>query len=340
MSIESAGNYRGQDVQRVTIRSRAGASAQILTWGAALADLHVPWRGTSQRVTLGLKSLDDYVKYSPHMGAIAGRFANRIGGARFELDGRTYDLPKNFVDRHCLHGGVEGQAFGKRPWTLGRVESDAVTLTLSSPDGDAGFPGNLTVTCEYRLIGPATLRIALGATSDKATPINLAPHGYFNLDGEETIAHHTLQIESDFKTLLDEDSICTGEIVSVEGSPHDFRMPGPMVSKGADGQLFPYDINFCLRSRGVLARAATARSEKNGLSMEVWTDQPGVQFYDAHKVNIPVEGIHGWKYGARAGFCLEPQVFPNSPNIAHFPNCILRPGQEWRQTTELRFSTD
>jgi aldose 1-epimerase len=116
-------------------------------------------------------------------------------------------------------------------------------------------------------------------------------------------------------------------------------MPRPMIQKVADGMLFPYDINFCLRSRGALARAATARSEKNGLSMEVWTDQPGVQFYDAHKVDIPVEGIHGRRYGARAGFCLEPQVFPNSPNIAHFPNCILRPGEEWRQTTELRFAS-
>jgi aldose 1-epimerase len=167
--------------------------------------------------------------------------------------------------------------------------------------------------------------------------VNFAPHGYFNLDDSPTIEHHTLQIESDFNTMLDEDSVCTGEIRRVDGTPYDFRIARSVIEKRSDGALFPYDMNYCLRTRGTMARAATLRSQKNGLSMEVWTDQPGVQLYDAHKVDIPVEGIHGWKYGARSGLCLEPQVFANSPNIAHFPNCVLRPGETWRQTTELRF---
>ncbi len=337
MTVEIFGHHRGEDIQRATIRSASGASAQILTWGAALGDLLVPWNGAPQRVTLGLKTIDDYVKYSPHMGAIAGRFANRIRGGQFDLDGKTYNLPKNFLEKHCLHGGIEGQAFGKRAWKLGRVADNSATLTLQSPDGDAGFPGNLSVSCEYSFVESLTLRIALTATSDKATVMNLAPHGYFNFDDSPTIEHHTLQVESDLYAVLDEDSICTGEIRRVDGSPYDFRIARSVIEKRPDGGLFPYDINYCLRTRGTLARAATVRSDKNGLSMQVWTDQPGVQFYDAHKVDIPVEGIHGWKYGARCGLCLEPQVFPNSPNVAHFPNCVLRPGETWRQTTELRF---
>ncbi len=337
MSIEIAGTFEGQEIKRIAIRSPSGASAQVLTWGATLADLKVPWRGAAQRVLLGLRSLDDYVKYSPHMGAIAGPFANRIRDGRFTLDGKTYDLPRNFLGKHCLHGG--GNGLGKRAWTLQRAERDAVTLAADLPDGEAGFPGNRSFTCEYRLSDPATLSIAVSATTDKATPLNLAPHGYYNLDDSETIEHHTLQLEADFYTRLDDESICTGEIAKVDGSPYDFRSARTVVSKGSDGNPFPYDINFCARGfRSGLARAATVRSSRNGLAMEVWTDQPGVQFYDAHKVDIPVEGIHGHRYGARCGLCLEPQVFPNSPNIPHFPTCILRPGEKWRQVTELRFA--
>jgi len=336
MNIQSFGSFHGTEIKKVRI-SGGGVSADVLTWGATVADLHVPWRGETKRVTLGLKTLDDYVKYSPHMGAIAGPFANRIRDGRFELGGETYRLPRNFLGRHCLHGG--DAAFGKRAWELADAQRDSVTLTIVSPDGEAGFPGNLKVTCRYALVAPATLRIALHAVTDKPTPVNLAPHGYFNLDGEPTIEHHTLQVESDFYTVLDEDSICTGEIRRVEGTPYDFRMPRSVTHKNNDGAPFPYDINFCVRGwRAGLTRAATVRSTLSGLSMEVWSDQPGVQFYDAHKVNIPVEGIHGHAYGPRCGLCLEPQVFPNSPNISHFPDCILRPGADLRRTTELRFA--
>lgn len=336
MNIQSFGLFHGTDIKKIRI-SGGGAVADILTWGATLADLHVRSQDGTKRVTLGLKTLDDYVKYSPHMGAIAGPFANRIRDGRFELGGRVYQLPRNFLGKHCLHGG--DAAFGKRAWTLVDAQEDSVTLTITSPDGEAGFPGNLRVTCRYALVEPATLRIALHATTDKPTPVNLAPHGYFNLDGEPTIEHHTLQVESDFHTVLDEDSICTGEIRSVEGTPYDFRMPRSVIEKSSDGALFNYDINYCVRGwRDGLTRAATLRSTRSGLSMEVWSDQPGVQFYDAHKVNIPVEGIHGHTYGPRCGLCLEPQVFPNSPNISHFPDCIVRPGADLHRTTELRFA--
>jgi aldose 1-epimerase len=336
MSIEPFGFFQGKEIKRIRI-SGGGASADILTWGATVADLQVPWRGGTRGVMLGLKTLDDYVKYSPHMGAIAGPFANRIRDGRFELAGKVYELSHNFLGRHCLHGGEA--AFGKRAWELTDVQKDSVTLAIVSPDGEAGFPGNLKVTCRYTLLDPATLRIALHAATDKPTPVNLAPHGYFNLDGEPTIDHHTLQIESDFYTVLDEDFICTGEIRPVEGTPYDFRTPRSVVEKNNEGGLFQYDINYCVRRwRDGLTRAATLRSTQSGLSMEVWSDQPGVQFYDAHKVSIPIEGIHGRAYGARCGVCLEPQVFPNSPNVSHFPDCIVRPGQDLHRTTELRFA--
>jgi aldose 1-epimerase len=330
------GLFQCREVRRLRI-SAGRMTADILTWGATVADLHVPWRDTARRVVLGLKTLDDYVKYSPHMGAIAGPFANRIRNARFELGGKAYDLTRNFLGRHCLHGG--DAAFGKRAWELTEAGGNSVTLAITSPDGEAGFPGNLMVMCQYTVVEPATLRVALRAVTDKPTPVNLAPHGYFSLDGEPTIEHHTLQIDSDFYTVLDEDRVCTGEIRRVEGTPYDFRMPRPVIERDGGGALFSYDINFCVRGwRDGLTRAATLRSALSGLSMEVWSDQPGLQFYDGHNVNIPVDGIHGRAYGPRSGLCLEPQAFPNSPNIAHFPDCILRPGEELRRTVEFRFS--
>ncbi|MDJ1159002.1 aldose epimerase family protein [Chelatococcus sp. SYSU_G07232] len=346
MAIRPFGEVDGRTVEEVTIRSAAGAEARVIGWGAVLRDLVVPLAtGEPQRVVLGLERLEDYVAHSPHMGAIAGRVANRIAGGRFTVDGRGYDVPRNQDGRHALHGG--GRGFGKRPWQVSHHDGASVALTLVSPDGDAGFPGTLTVTCLYRLCEPATLRIELAAVTDAPTPVNLCHHSYFNLDGTPSILDHRLTVAADFYTPTDADLIPTGEIRAVEGTPYDFRANRTVRFPDAEtGAPVRYDVNFVLRrdrtepaagGGPALAHAATLASTRSNLAMETWTTEPGLQVYDGGKVAIPVPGLGGARYGANAGICLEAQHFPDSPNRAHFPTTLLRPGEVYRQVTEYRF---
>jgi aldose 1-epimerase len=331
------GETDGQPVHEVTLRSQAGAEAKIIGWGAVLRDLVVPLAdGGRQRVVLGLESLDDYIAHSPHFGAIAGRYANRIAHGRFHIDGELFEVPRNQAGKHALHGG--GHGFGKRPWQIAWHSANAVALTLVSPAGDQGFPGTLTVTCVYRLEEPATLAIDLTATTDAPTIVNLAAHSYFNLDGSPDILDHTLQIAAAFMTPVDDELIPTGEIVSVAGTPFDFRTPRPVRLSDAKGGLVAYDHNFVLAGPAPALRlAALVASPRNGLCLEVRTTEPGLQFYDAAKLALPVAGLDGARYAGRAALCLEPQLFPDSPNRSHFPQSVLRPGQVYRQRTEYRF---
>ena len=334
MNVHVFGQIEGTPVLEVDIASKAGASAKILTWGATVRDLIVPAKAAPQRVVLGLNTLSDYQAHSSHMGAIAGRFANRIAGGRFSLDGVDYQLPLNQAGRHSLHGG--GRGFGVRPWKLIKHDEHSVTLGFHTPAGDAGYPGAMDVTCTYALEEPATLRVALSATTDAATIINLAHHSYFNLDGSGSILEHELTLPCQFRTLNDSDLIPTGEIVAVAGTPWDFRKPHAI---GGRGTL--YDANFLIDAmpdpETGMAHAATVRSARSGLEMQVFTSEPCVQFYDAAKLHTPVPGLDGARYGAHAGFCLEPQVMPDSPNRRHFTPCVLRPDSEYRQLTEYRF---
>lgn len=340
------GEVDGAPVHEVILRSETGAEAKVIAWGAVVRDLVVPvGRDGTQRVVLGLNTLEDYIQHSPYLGAIAGRFANRIAGGRFQLGGRARQLSLNQDGKHSLHGGVRG--FSKRPWQLAAVDASSVALTLLSPDGDEGYPGNLMVSCIYRLVG-STLRVELSATADTETPINLCHHSYFNLDGSPSILDHTLQLAADFYTPTDPDLIPTGEVRAVAGTPYDFREPRPVrLADEAAGRPFRYDTNFVLRRdrlalSGIdgrpLAPAATFASERSGVAMEVWTTEPGVQVYDGWMTDVPVPGLDGVLYGANAGLCAEPQRFPDSPNRPHFPNAILRPGEVYRQVTEYRFT--
>lgn len=335
----------GTPIHEVTLRSAAGAQATIMEWGAVLRDLVVPRPGGgSQRVVLGFGNLADYVAHSPHMGAIAGRYANRIGGGRFTLDGQTYQLPLNQSSRHSLHGG--GQGFGVRPWTIVRYDEASVTLALVSPDGDAGYPGTLHVWCRYSLQGAATLRLELSATTDAATVVNLAHHSYFKLDDGPDILDHELEVRSHLMTPVDADLIPDGSLADVGGGVFDFRRSRPIRLNGPDGQRIWYDHNYVLRrdhcEQGVaaalcLAHAATLRSERSGLAMALWTTEPALQVYDGAKVDTPVPGLDGAPYGANAGIALEPQHVPDSPNLPHFPTTVLRPGEVYRQVSEYRF---
>ncbi len=334
MSARTFGLIGEAAVLEVEIGSRAGARAKILTWGAVLRDLVVPWKGGLQRVTLGLNSIDDYLQHSPSFGAVPGRFANRIANGRFQIDGVAYELERKPGEKHTLHGGPKG--FGKRIWKLGDHSENSVTLTLVSADGDMGFPGEMQATCLYRFVEPATLRVELSAVADKSTLVNLTQHAYFNLDGSSDILDHELQLGCDFFTPSDAELIPTGEIRAVAGTPYDFRESRPV----RNGAGVAYDTNFVVANPpgpDGLAFVARLKSPKNGLSLELHSSEPGVQVYDAAKLNCPVPGLDGARYGAHAGLCLEPQAFPDSPNRRHFTDTVLRPDQEYRHVSEFRF---
>jgi aldose 1-epimerase len=313
----------GTPIHEVALRSAAGAEARIMEWGAVVRDLVVPHAGGRQRVVLGFPRLEDYPAHSPHAGAIAGRYANRIGGGRFTLDGKSYQMPLNQDGKHSLHGG--GNGFSKRPWTIVHHDEASVTLALVSPDGDAGLPGTVHVCCRY---------------------INLAHHSYFKLDDGADILDHELEIRANLVTPVDADLIPDGTVASVAGTPYDFRKPRPVRFAKPDGSLFWYDNNFILRrdrseptaAAGLdIAHAATLRSPRNGLAMQVWTTEPALQVYDGGRIKTPVPGLDGAPYGANAGIAMEPQHVPDSPNLPHFPSTVLRPGEVYRQLSEYRF---
>jgi aldose 1-epimerase len=349
MSIRTFGEIDSQPIREITLTNAAGAEAKIITYGAVLRDLIVPrdlvvpGEGAMQRVVLGLNSLEDYLNHSPHFGAIAGRYANRIGGGRFMLDGKAYQLPLNQDNRHSLHGG--GQGFGKKPWTLLHFDPSSVTLGLVSPDGEAGYPGTLNVTCRYVLSDSNALKVELSAFTDAPTILNLCNHTYFNLDGSPDILDHELTVRANVMTPVDADMIPDGSLLPVSGTPFDFRRPRPVRLMNEDGSRFWYDHNFVLRRErrepamgGIeLAHAATLASPKSGLQMEVWTTEPCLQVYDGFKLNLPVNGLDGTSYHANAGIALEPQHAPDSPNLPHMPSTVLRPGELYRQVSEYRF---
>lgn len=332
--IRRFGTFEGEEIREVTLRSASGLEAKIITWGAVLRDLRVPHAGGAQRVVLGLGSVEDYAAHSPYFGAIVGRYANRIGGARFLIGEREHRVEAN-EGANQLHGGSRG--FGQRPWTLLASSPTSATLGLVSDDGDMGYPGRLVATCTYSLAEPATLRIVLEATTDRATPVNLTSHSYYNLDGSSDILGHDLEIEGDFITPTAPDLIPTGEVRSVAESPYDFRAPRSIGASPLLRRRPLYDVNFVLRAQGGLARAATLSSRKNGLAMELWTTEPGLQLYDGHLLDVKVPGLDGAPYGRHGGLCLEPQRFPDGPNRRHFPPCVLVPGEVSRQVSELRF---
>jgi aldose 1-epimerase len=335
VSVRSFGRLGATEILEVTLATEAGAEAKIITWGAVLRDLIVPTRSGRQRVVLGLERIEDYVAYSPNFGAIVGRYANRIGDARFRLGGHDVHLVPNDADNE-LHGGPGG--FGKRAWSLLGHDRCSATLALLSDDDDQGYPGRLFATCTYELFAPAVLRITLQAFAEEPTPVNLSTHSYWNLDGAADVRSHRLQVNSDFVTPTDAELIPTGAIAPVAGTPHDFREPRSIRRGEGDPD---YDINYVLRRersvRPELAHAATLSAAESGLAMELWTTEPGLQVYDGHKVDLPVQGLGGARYRPYAGAALEPQRFPDGPNRSYFPSCILEPGQVSRQVSEMRF---
>jgi len=337
----------GTAVEQFTLRNERGMTAVIITYGAILASLRVPDRtGALDNVVLGYASLEGYLGDDASFGATIGRYANRIAGGRFAIDGTTYELLRN-NGPNSLHGGIRG--FSKRVWQArGAVEAEApsVTLRYVGADGEEGYPGQLAVEVRYKLTADA-IRIDYSASTDKPTVLNLTNHSYFNLAGEGagSIEGHELMVAADAFTLSTADLIPTGEIRSVTGTPFDFRAPTPIGARirADDEQLLlgrGYDHNFVLRAnpRAEVRLAARVREPRSGRVMEVLTTEPGVQLYTANFLNGRHRGPSGRAYRQSDGFCLETQHFPNSPNEPRFPSTLLRPGETFRSRTEYRFS--
>ncbi len=326
----------GDEIHEIALAA-GDLNVRVITLGAVIRDVRLA--GIDHPLVLGFDGLDDYLKHSPHFGAVVGRSANRIAGGRFSLDGRDYQLPLNEKGRNHLHGGSHG--FGTRPWRLVDHNAASVTLAIDSPDGEEGYPGAVTVKLRYIVEAPATLSMEIEATTDRPTLVNLAQHSYFNLDGSPTILDHQARIFANAYTPTDADDIPTGEIVAVAGSVYDFRALRP-IRQTRGGEQVVFDKNFVIdRAKAAEPRPhARLQSPKNGLILDIASTEPGCQFYDGYMMAVPVPGLEGRTYPVNGGCCFEPQLFPDAPNHPGFPSSILRPGETYRQSTHYAFSRD
>lgn len=324
----------GREVRRLTIQG-GGLTAQVMCWGAVLQDLRLA--GHDHPLVLGFENFADYPAHSPYFGSIVGRYANRIAGGRFSIDGQAFQADTNYIGKHVLHGGSEG--FGRRLWDVQEAGADFVTLAYHAADGEMGFPGNLHASCTYALRPEGRFVVEFSAQTDAPTLCNLAHHSYFNLDdgGATDALSHLMQVDAGAYLPPDGELIPIGDVLRVDGTPFDFRALRPV--RNADGAAHdPYDLNFCLSSqRGALKRAALVKGAHSGVEMEVWTTEPGLQFYDGVGTARDMPGLGGLRYGAHAGLCYEAQIWPDAPNRPYFPQALLRPGDVYAQTTEYRF---
>lgn len=341
----------GHSVTQFTLTNKSGMIMQVIDYGATITSLTAADSGGNfEDVVLGFDNIAQYEAQSPYFGAIVGRYANRIANGSFSLDGKTYTLATNNEPGGmpcALHGGLKG--FDKVVWKSKASESKdgpQVVLTYLSKDGEEGYPGNLTVTCTYTLTNSNAVRVDLKATTDKATVINLAQHSYFNLAGAgaPTILDHKLTLDADKTTPVNAGLIPTGATASVEGTPFDFRRSrrvGQSIDDQDEQLLFGggYDHNWILsKPVNKFGRAARLVDPSSGRVMEVYTDQPAIQFYAGNFLDGTIVGKGGKEYFFRSGLCLETQHYPDSPNHANFPSTVLRPGEIYYTVTEYRFS--
>ncbi|MFI9100545.1 aldose epimerase family protein [Streptomyces fildesensis] len=350
----------GRAVDRWTLRSTTGVTAEILTYGGVLHALTVPDRaGHTRSVVLALPDLESYAAPNPYVGALVGRYANRIAGGRFTLDGQEHHVPAN-DHGHALHGGPEG--FNSRVWQAEPVGDGAdVRLTLRSPDGDMGFPGELTVTATYALDDRGTLSVTFEAVTDRPTVINLTHHAYFNLagagagaragagveagSGPGSVLDHWLSVGADSYLPVSADAIPLGPAREVTGTPFDFTAPRRLGDglatddpqlEDADG----YDHCWVLRppeGPDGLRSAALLRDPASGRELQVWTTEPGLQVYTSNHLDGSLADAEGNRHERHGAICLETQHFPDSPNRPSYPTTVLRPGTAFRSRTEFRF---
>ena len=334
----------GGAVEQFTLTNRQGVELKAINYGGIITSLRVPDRdGKFADIVLGFDRLEDYLKEHPFFGAIIGRYGNRIAKGQFSLDGQTYKLAVNNGPNH-LHGGNKG--FDKVLWTAEPAAGrNAVTFSRPSPDGEEGYPGNLRVQVTYTLTDKNELIVDYRATTDKATPVNLTQHSYFNLAGQASgdILGHELMLNADRFTPVDDTLIPTGDLAPVAGTPFDFRKLTAIGARinGESAQLTNgkgYDHNWVLNRTGNgLQLAARVLEPKSGRTLEIATTEPGIQFYSGNFLDGTLTGKQGAVYRHRTGFCLETQHFPDSPNQPKFPSTTLRPGSEYKTTTVFTF---
>jgi aldose 1-epimerase len=341
---ESFGTVDGQPVDIYTLTSAKGIEARITNYGGIVVSLKTPDKsGKLADIVQGFSNIKGYLQEEPYFGALIGRYANRIGKAKFTLEGKEYKLAAN-NDVNSLHGGLNG--FDKRIWTA-QAKGKSLELTYVSKDGEEGYPGTLTTKVVYTLESNGDLKIDYSATTDKTTVLNLTNHSYFNLKGQGTgdILDHEVTLYASRYTPVDAGLIPTGDLVAVKGTPFDFLTAHKVGERidGNDEQLKlgkGYDHNWVLDAKpGALAKAAEVHEATSGRALEVWTNQPGIQFYTGNFLDGTLTGKDGKKYGHRAALCLETQHFPDSPNQPKFPSAVLKPGKTFRSTTVWKFGT-
>lgn len=335
----------GVVINLYTLSNSNDVEVGIINYGGIIQSIRIPDAGNKQDVALGFDNLQDYIDKSPYFGCITGRYANRIAKGKFMLDSIEYQLDLN-NGPNSLHGGFKG--FDKQVWKAEDFSSDSVAgviLTYLSPDGDQGYPGNLDVSVTYTLNNQNELRIDYNARTDKKTVVNLTNHSYFNLDngGQSDILDHQLKIIADSFTPTDETLIPSGEIIPVEATPMDFTS-FKTIGENLDTSYRPiaiaggYDHNYVLSSGGgELALVAVVKEPDSGRKMEVFTTEPGIQFYSGNFLDGSITGKNGAVYHKNHGFCLETQHFPDSPNQPEFPSTVLNPGENYSSTTIYRF---
>ena len=334
----------GTAIEVFTLKNSKGAAAKIITYGGTLAELWVPDRtGKAGDVVLGFDDLKGYLGDHPHFGGVIGRYANRIAKGKLSIDGQEYHLATN-NGPNTLHGGTAG--FDRRVWKgqpISGAKGAAVRLTYVSPDGEEHFPGALTVTVVYTLTEDNALKIEYTATTDRPTAVNLTNHSYFNLSGGGDVLGYTVTLNANRYTPVDSTLIPTGELAAVEGTAYDFRKPMTIGARVAElakvKELGGYDINYVVDGEsGKLRMAAKVVDPASGREMEVWTTEPGVQFYTANWLDGSLHGKRGVAYGRYGAVCLETQHYPDSVNHANFPSAILRPGATYHTETIYKFS--
>jgi len=334
----------GKPVSLYTLFNKNGMSVDITNYGAKILRLMVADKnGKFDDVVLAFDTLDEVMEKEIYFGAVCGRFANRIKDGKFSIDCIEYSLPIN-NGTNSLHGGIHG--YNEKVWTVKSVSQQELVLELFSPDGDEGYPGNLTITCTYILSDDNEIKMHYEGTTDKVTVISLTNHSYFNLKGvgNGTIRDHVMQINADFYTVLDESFAPSGEIRPVKGTAFDFNTP-TLIAERIDAEEFApgggIDNNWCLRKEqaGDYVLAGTVYEPASGRKMEVFTTQPGMQVYTANWFEN-VTGKDGKIYDRQDAICLETQGFPNSPNVAHFPSSLLRPGQKYDEWCVYKFSVE
>ena len=336
----------GKKTDLYILRNKNNMEVCITNFGGRIVSVMVPDKdGQMRDVVLGFDSIQDYISKPSDFGASIGRYANRINQGKFTLDGVEYQLPRNNYG-HCLHGGPQG--FQYRVYDAVQLNPQELQLTYVAKDGEEGFPGNITCKVLMKLTDDNAINIQYEAETDKPTIVNMTNHSYFNLDGDAgSNAEHLLTIDADYYTPVDSTFMTTGEIVPVEDTPMDFRTPMPVGERINDFDFVQlkngngYDHNWVLNAKGdINRRAASLKSQKTGIVLDVYTNEPGVQVYAGNFLDGSLTGKKGITYNQRASVCLETQKYPDTPNKPEWPSAVLRPGEKYMSQCIFKFSVD